>query len=148
MQRTPVYSSGFTLVEILVVVVILGILAGVVISQVGNASDDARETCLSNDLRTVRGELERYRIRHFCQYPTVFEGGGSQMLNKTQADGTVDPAGPCGPYLPRIPTNPFNEKATVQVEAGAAGAGDSSHGWHYDSDTGRFRADDPAHADL
>ncbi|HOD82581.1 MAG: Type II secretion system protein G precursor [Planctomycetes bacterium ADurb.Bin126] len=146
--RLPALNQGFTLIEILIVVIILGILAATVISQVANATNNAREASLTNNLRTVRGELERYRIGHFYEYPTVFEGDASQVLHKTQPDGTVDPEGPCGPYLPRIPVNSFNNKATVQVEAGSAGAGDSSHGWHYDSTTGRFRPDDSDHADL
>ena len=49
-------NKGFTLVEILIVVIILGILAAIVIPQFTQASNDARESSLSSELQTVRSQ--------------------------------------------------------------------------------------------
>ena len=50
-------KGGFTLVEILIVVIILGILAAIVIPQFTNASQDARKSSLSSQLQTVRSQI-------------------------------------------------------------------------------------------
>src|SRR4051812_32333230 len=56
--------GGFTLVEILIVVVILGILATVVIPQFSNASQEARENTLKDDLRYLRIQIQVYKAQH------------------------------------------------------------------------------------
>jgi len=55
-------KSGFTLVEILIVVVILGILAAIVIPQFTDASTEAKESALKSDLQTMRSQIELYKI--------------------------------------------------------------------------------------
>ncbi len=57
-------ESGFTLVEILIVVVILGILAAIVIPQFTDASTQAKESALASDLQMMRSQLELYKIQH------------------------------------------------------------------------------------
>ncbi len=57
-------NSGFTLVEILIVVIILGILAAIVIPQFTNASQDARRNSLMSQLQTVRSQIELYKLQH------------------------------------------------------------------------------------
>ncbi len=64
--------GGFTLVEILIVVVILGILASIVIGQFGNASQDAARVAFATSLREYATAAERYRIDH-----AAFPGDGS-----------------------------------------------------------------------
>ena len=66
MRRT---RKGFTLVEILIVVIILGILAAIVIPQFTEASNDARLSALISDLQTVRSQLELYKVQHLDRYP-------------------------------------------------------------------------------
>ena len=56
--------SGFTLVEILIVVIILGILAAIVIPQFTNASNDARNNSIASTLQTVRSQIELFKIQH------------------------------------------------------------------------------------
>jgi len=140
-------NKAFTLVEILIVVIILGILAAIVIPQFTKASEDARLSALDSDLQTVRSQLELYKVQHLDVYPTAFEGAAtSQLTNKTDQDGTINAAGAYGPYLQKFPTNPFNNLATVEIEAGSAGLGNGSHGWHFNSSTGSFAPDDAAHS--
>ena len=57
-------KSGFTLVEILIVVVILGILAAIVIPQFTSASTEAKESSLVSNLQTIRSQIELYKIQH------------------------------------------------------------------------------------
>src|SRR5258706_7165682 len=58
-------KTGFTLVEILIVVIILGILPAIVIPQFTNASQDARERALLSQLQTLRSQIELYKLQHF-----------------------------------------------------------------------------------
>ena len=68
--RTPSTRSGFTLIEILIVVVILGILAAVIIPQFTNAADDASVSSARTQLQTMRSQIELYRAQRGA-YPTA-----------------------------------------------------------------------------
>ena len=138
-------KSGFTLVEILIVVVILGILAAIVIPQFTEASTEAKTSSLCTDLQTMRSQIELYKIQHNDQLPG--SGAASFVLALT---GQTDIAGAVGtdygPYLQKIPTNQFTDDETVGFDGTA---GDASNGWEFNTTTGAFHADDtPAHAAL
>ncbi|MFQ6036674.1 MAG: type II secretion system protein, partial [Sedimentisphaerales bacterium] len=64
-------KSGFTLVEILIVVVILGILAAIVIPQFTEASTEAKLNSLMSDLQTFRSQIELYKVQHNDNPPTA-----------------------------------------------------------------------------
>jgi general secretion pathway protein G len=148
-------GNGFTLVEILIVVVILGILAAIVIPQFSNASEEAKLSSLVSDLQTIRSQVQLYKIQHNGTCPGTVSGvtftqamtgytlvGGT--LATTQAPGT----GVYGPYLQKVPTNPFNDDSDVTAATGTP-AGDSSSGWYFNTTTGAFNANDSAsHAAL
>lgn len=134
-------KSGFTLVEILIVVVILGILAAIIIPQFTNASTEAKESSLRTDLQTVRSQIELYKVQHTDTLPpaatfTAALTGYTNVAGTTVAQGT---AGALGPYMQKIPTNQFNGLNTVGIDGTA---GDSSHGWNFSTTTGVFSADD------
>lgn len=61
--------NGFTLVEILIVVVILGILAAIVIPQFTTASQEAIRGALQSQLQTISSQVELYRVRNAGQLP-------------------------------------------------------------------------------
>ena len=136
--------KGFTLVEILIVVIILGILAAIVIPQFTEASNDARLSALSSDLQSVRSQIELYKIHHLDTLPTA--DIVNELTNRTNLTGTVMPADgaaadyPFGPYLQQFPTNPFVNSASVGDAA--------TDGWTYDTDTGALAASDADHSDL
>ena len=139
-------NTGFTLVEILIVVIILGILAAIVIPQFTEASNDARYSALVSDLQTVRGQLELYKVQHLT-YPAAATFI-TQLTSRTNNAGVVgaDPdAFPFGPYLQKFPTNPFASANGDIVEIGHAQAADGDPGWFFNSDTGMFYANTADH---
>jgi len=62
---------GFTLVEILIVVIILGILAAIVIPQFTNASEDARKSNMTSQLQTLRSQVELFKLQHRDDAPPL-----------------------------------------------------------------------------
>jgi len=139
-------KDGFTLVEILVVVVILGILGAIVIPQFRPAATEAKTSRLCSDLQVIRAQIGLYKIQHNDNLPgTTGVGFADAMTHKTDEDGVLDAAGRYGPYVPKIPTNPFNDRDTIEVD-GVVGGG--THAWHYSTTTGEFGADTDDHIDL
>ena len=127
-------NGGFTLVEILIVVVILGILAAIVIPQFTEASNDARESALASDLQTVRSQIELYKVQHRGRLPGLDANGQFDgqllvdlMTMKSDANGKVyRGTGPTeeyeyGPYLTRMPANPFAAEARAALTKGGPG---------------------------
>src|SRR3954468_21497673 len=72
--RLTVARRGFTLIEVLIVVVILGILATIVIPQFSNASQQARENTLKDDLRFLRLQVQMFKAQH-RDIPVGYPGG-------------------------------------------------------------------------
>src|SRR5205807_394034 len=94
-------KSGFTLVEILIVVIILGILAAIVIPQFTNASTDARRASLVSQLQTLRSQIQLFKLQHNDILPDLVANQWAQMMSKTDLTGAVNTAaaGLFGPYL-------------------------------------------------
>ena len=107
-------KRGFTLVEILIVVIILGILAAIVIPQFTNASQDARKSSLVSQLQTMRSQVELFKLQHRDTYPTsdgTLTGtwDWSLLTGKTNDDRTTTGTPKFGPYLQATPVNPIND---------------------------------------
>jgi len=130
------FSQGFTLVEILIVVVILGILAAIVIPQFTNASEEAKSSSLISQLQTIRSQLELYQIQHNGDYPrlaTLQNGDPDHWTGLTTQTEVTGAAGTdFGPYLQQAPINSFLRGQNV--------AADNSAEWEYDETTGAIRA--------
>lgn len=120
-MKTKMTNAGFTLVEILIVVVILGILAAIVIPQFTQASTEARENSLRANLQTIRSQIELFKIQHNDAAPTSNLTFENQMQGRTDQDGTVNAAGEFGPYLQDIPVNPFTNGATINATYAVGG---------------------------
>jgi len=133
---------GFTLVEILIVVSILGIMAAIVIPQYNNSTAEAQLAALRSNLHAVRKQLELYKIHHNGVWPaTLGETSADftrRMVKKTNGEGAAGTE--FGPYLERVPANTFNKRATVRIGDAAAGA--NTDGWRFDPLTGEFQSDD------
>ncbi len=109
--------KAFTLVEILIVVVILGILAAIVVPQFTNATESAQAGNIQTQLESLNSQIELHRAQTNA-YP----------------DFTLaDPWTPLitGGYLKSIPKNPFNKMSAVGSTGGSAPATD---GWHWGAD--------------
>lgn len=134
-------KRGFTLVEVLWVIMFLGLLAAIVVPRFADATDDAKMSNLTKNLQQVRAQLQLYRLQHNNTYPTNI---AAQLTSKTDEDGTINPAGAFGPYMKFFPDNRYiDDPAKSDATGGAAG-----DGWSYNSATGVFLANSAGHAGL
>ena len=142
----PRARSAFTLVEILIVVVVLGILAAIVIPYYSDVTTVARETNLRENLSKIRVHIEVYRNQH-TGLPTA-DHFSAQLTKCTNYAGEVSDAPDTeyrfGPYIEQMPPNPISGLGTVRG-AGAPNQcvppGDIDGGWWYNETTGAFYAD-------
>ena len=151
-------AKAFTLIEILVVVVLLGILAAIVIPAIANSSISAKQSALATDLQLLR----RFVLVYKCQHKEVAPGypGGDitgapieqafidQATLASNSSGQTAPIGTPGfnrgPYVMKIPVNPMNGKSDVQMLGDGdnfPADADDSHGWIYKAATSEIRAD-------
>ena len=160
-------ARGFTLVELLIVVIILAILAAIVVPQFADSANDARQSAFSTDLGNMRAVVELYRQQHGT-YPgaaaataatcvngaSVVAAAGAaafdaQLTNYTNAAGQACTGFDAaqfrfGPYLREgIPANPLGTTNSVTVvTAGVLGITSSATGgWRFDSVTGELIGD-------
>lgn len=132
----PHRRSGFTLVEILIVVVILGILAAMVVPQFANASQSAQTSSMKGSLKVIRAQIEIYHAQHNSTYPSLaqLDAAWNVLTSRTNSAGvvgTTDGVHIYGPYIKKMPVNPFENSATV-ADTAAEGVG-----WVYIEATGR-----------
>ena len=129
-------KSGFTLVEILIVVIILGILAAIVIPQFTNASQDARESALLSQLQTLRSQIELYKLQHMDKLPNLVGASPAcwtQLTTKTDSSGAASAAPKAfGPYMQSAPSNPINGLSNVVDGNTALAAATSDCGFIFD----------------
>jgi len=140
-------QQGFTLVELLIVVIILGILAAVVIPQFNSAANESREAAVASNLATIRQAIEMYKVQHADALPSA--AIVNELINSTDLDGTVqtDGSGAYGPYLRNsFPASPVDGVATVTTAATTPANGTGGSGWHYNTATGEFRCFAPGNA--
>jgi general secretion pathway protein G len=131
------FKRAITLGEVLVVVIILVILGAIVIPQLSDASGDEQANALVTNLRTIRAELELYRLQHHGNYPADARTFADQMTSKTTAAGSTT-GGTLGPYLLSVPKNPYTGTSTVSDDDSATTA------WYYEVSDGiaTFKAND------
>jgi general secretion pathway protein G len=97
-------QSGFTLVEIMVVVVILAVLGALVVPKLIENVDRARVARAQSDIRAIQTALDLYRLDNF-KYPTTEQG--LMALVKQPADPSITNYRAEG-YLPGVPKDPWN----------------------------------------
>jgi len=165
-------QAGFTLIEILIVVILLGILATIIIPQVRVSSDDAELNSLKTNLNSMRDAIRLYYHQHSHIYPggnssaglpasTIAVAAGAfvkQLTMYTRLDGKTstkkDETYKFGPYLKsdELPLNLFNNDNDVLCDITttdiSAKTSDGSTGWKFYTKTGVLLANDGAHNDL
>jgi len=114
MRNDPVFSSrraiartaarGFTLIEIMVVVVIMGILAALVVPKLMGRTDDARIMAAKQDISTVMQALKLYKLDN-QRYPTTEQG--LQALVAKPATGPAADGWKTGGYIDKLPKDPW-----------------------------------------
>lgn len=169
-------QQGFTLVELLIVVIILAILAAIVVPQFSASTDDAKVSSLDSTLAGTRAIVDLYYQQH-GKYPSAAVSSGAtcpgtgaagtgavntvtafmdQLTRYTNAAGqsctTKDTTFKYGPYLKKdaLPKNPITDNNTLVIStAGALGmlGNATAAGWKFDNGTGQFIADDVAYDD-
>lgn len=105
---TPYRSmSGFTLIEVMVVVVILSILAAIVIPRIMDRPDQARIVKAKQDIRALESALNLYRLDNFT-YPSTEQG-----LEALKEEPSIQPEPPNwkeGGYVDRLPKDPWGNE--------------------------------------
>jgi len=139
------HREGFSLVEILIVVLILGILAMVVVPKFASSSYDAKDAALSTDLKSVRRQIELYTQQHRSRGPEVDEMGqlettnfANRLTRRTTPEGALDDTGPRGPYLSEWPSNPFVDATvaqTITFGKGTVSPRNGTSGWYFSIQT-------------
>ena len=125
--------GGFTLIEILIVVIILGILAAIVIPQFSGASTEARKSNVKSTVQTLRSQVALYKLQHGDVLPDLTANSGANWTLLT-ATSTFNGA-TVGPYMQNVPVNALNNSSKVLNGTGAAAAG-SACGFVYDYNAG------------
>ncbi|MFT4822412.1 MAG: general secretion pathway protein G [Halioglobus sp.] len=104
--KTQSAQTGFSLVEILVVLVIMGLLISIVAPTVLNTADDARVQKVYADFKSIETSLKIYRLDNFV-YPSSEQG-----LEALVEASTIDPEPrnfKRGGYLPEVPLDPWGQ---------------------------------------
>jgi len=100
--RATLVQAGFTLIELMVVLVIIGVLAALIVPNVLDRADDARVTAARTDVGNLMQALKLYRLDN-QRYPT-----GEQGLQALVARPTAGPVPPnWKPYLEKLPNDPW-----------------------------------------
>ena len=138
----PRRTTGFTLIEIMVVIVILGILAALVVPRVLDRPDEARAIAAKSDIAAIMQALKLYRLDN-QRYPTTEQG-----LNALVAKPALDPVPPNwkpNGYLERLPKDPWghgyqylNPGLRGEIDVFSFGADGQPGGAGNDADVGSW----------
>jgi len=141
-SRTSTASQGgFTLIEIMVVVIIIGILVAMVAPQVMGRIDQAQVTRVQSDLRAIESALKFYRLDNFA-YPTSEQG--LEALVTRPNDPNIRNWNSQG-YLPRLPKDPWqrtylymNPGQNTEIDVYSLGADGQPGGTGINADLGNW----------
>ncbi len=136
-------SSGFSLIEILVVVVIIGILAAVVVPRVMDEPDRARATKAKQDVQALVTALNMYKLDNFS-YPSTDQG--LEALVRRPAGQPPAPNWKEGGYIDRLPSDPWgneyrylNPGVHGEIDVWSYGSTGTSSGSGSDAEIGNWQ---------
>lgn len=131
-------KNGFSLIEILIVVSILGIISAVVIPVYQDQSGKARESAARDNLRLLRDAIERYALEHNDVPPGYRNNNPDSMAHENYFEHQLCDE---GNYLNEIPENPFNNDDSVQIITEEFPGASEEYGWMYKPSTREIRID-------
>ena len=136
----------FTLLDVLVLIAIMAIGTAVAMPLLDAASDQAKSSALLQNLQTLRGQIDLYKMEHGGNPPLLYKGTFPQLTHATNVEGVPGPPGkkhPYGPYLPRgVPPNPHTGISMVTpTDTFPPAAHSGVGGWLYHQETGRIAPD-------
>lgn len=160
--------AAFTLIEMLIVIIILGILAMVIIPQITTSTDDAKLNTLRTNLGAMRNAVELYYAQHNSAYPgdavpatkpaavvTTADAMVAQLTRYTDVAGNISNTKSTtfafGPYVKGVALglNPFNNKSDVTMDTTTTDittkTSGGNTGWKFYSKTGVLMANDGGH---
>lgn len=146
-KRVLIRGRGFTLVEVLIVVVIMAVLAATIIPQFSDSARDAKISTAKFNLNTLRTQIQFYAAQHNGKFPSATL---EELTKKTDSTGAIGTGTEhvYGPYLTAIPDNPFtnsNKVTAAESNPPSAASGATDAGWLYHASSGNIWLDD---ADL
>ena len=134
--------QGFTLIEIMVVVVILAILAALIVPKIMSRPDEARVVAARQDISTIMQALRLYRLDNL-RYPTTEQGLAALVAPPTSAP--APPNWKTGGYLERVPKDPWgnpyqflNPGIRSEIDVFSFGADGVAGGQGTDADVGSW----------
>ncbi len=98
--------SGFTLIEVMIVIVILGVLAALIVPKVMGRPDEARAAAARQDIFTIMQSLKLYKLDN-RRYPTTEQGLAALVQKPSQAP--VPQSWSAGGYLEKLPNDPWGQ---------------------------------------
>ena len=122
-------SKGFTLVELMIVVAILGILAAIVLPELQGHTQQAKEAAAKDNLRIFREAIERYAAENNDTPPGYLNNNQSFVPQALVLKSQIENG-----YLTEIPKNPFNGQTTILMLLDSQdfpSQADDSTGWIY-----------------
>ena len=146
MQRTSARpalarSRGFTLIEVMVVIVILGVLAALVVPRVMSRPDEARVVAARQDISAIMQALKLYKLDN-RRYPTAEQGLQALIARPTTAPAPAN----WKPYLEKLPNDPWgrpyqylNPGIKGEVDVMSLGADGASGGEGKNADIGSWQ---------